>query len=189
MTGSRGLCGARTKGTGKPCRRPAGWGTSNDEGRCKLHGGATPIRHGRYSKLSHRRLGDLLQRYEDDPDPLNLLPELALLRALLEDYVERYDDFRDALVAWYGSENGNSKPRQILDVADAKRLIAEVGRLSQRIHKMWSEQALTRDQFFWMMGEMGKVVAAEVEDEETLERIRSGWLEINTTGTPSYLGK
>jgi len=38
-----GTCGAKTKGTGAPCRRPAGWGTDHaGVGRCKLHGGATP---------------------------------------------------------------------------------------------------------------------------------------------------
>ncbi len=38
-----GICGAQTKGTGAPCRRPAGWGTDHaGVGRCKLHGGATP---------------------------------------------------------------------------------------------------------------------------------------------------
>lgn len=34
-------CGARKK-NGDPCGRPAGWGTPNKTGSCKLHGGATP---------------------------------------------------------------------------------------------------------------------------------------------------
>ena len=33
------ICGATAKSTGDPCQRPAGWGTENDEGRCKFHGG------------------------------------------------------------------------------------------------------------------------------------------------------
>lgn len=40
---TRAICGAATKGTGRPCTRPAGWGTSHPSvGRCKLHGGSTP---------------------------------------------------------------------------------------------------------------------------------------------------
>lgn len=44
-------CGAKTKRdanhseakAGRPCRKPAGWGTTHPgSGRCKLHGGATP---------------------------------------------------------------------------------------------------------------------------------------------------
>ena len=51
------FCGAKTR-AGTPCKRPAGWGTDHvGEGRCKLHGGATPrgplhprYKHGKYSK-------------------------------------------------------------------------------------------------------------------------------------------
>lgn len=36
------FCGGKTKGTGKPCRRPSGWDTDHPGwGRCKLHGGCT----------------------------------------------------------------------------------------------------------------------------------------------------
>jgi hypothetical protein len=36
------ICGARARSTGKPCGRPAGWGTSHQGyGSCKLHGGCT----------------------------------------------------------------------------------------------------------------------------------------------------
>jgi hypothetical protein len=34
-------CGAASRQTGEPCRKPAGWGTPSKFGRCKLHGGAT----------------------------------------------------------------------------------------------------------------------------------------------------
>ena len=33
------ICGATANSTGEPCRRPAGWGTDNDSGPCKFHGG------------------------------------------------------------------------------------------------------------------------------------------------------
>lgn len=42
------ICGARTRQGNKPCRRPAGWGTSHiGFGNCKLHGGSTRngVRH------------------------------------------------------------------------------------------------------------------------------------------------
>ena len=42
QAGITGTCEAKTKGTGMPCRRPAGWGTDHPGmGRCKLHGGAS----------------------------------------------------------------------------------------------------------------------------------------------------
>jgi len=41
-----GACGAKSR-TGKPCGKPAGWGTPTREGYCRLHGGLTPthVRH------------------------------------------------------------------------------------------------------------------------------------------------
>lgn len=54
---SDSTCGAKTR-AGSPCRLPAGWGTDHvGEGRCKLHGGASPrgvdsphFKHGARSK-------------------------------------------------------------------------------------------------------------------------------------------
>ena len=44
-------CNARKKQDPGYCHRPAGWGTWHPgAGRCKLHGGATPIKHGVYSR-------------------------------------------------------------------------------------------------------------------------------------------
>jgi hypothetical protein len=96
-------CGARNR-HGKPCRNPAGFGTNHvGEGRCTLHGGAAQIAHGRYSSINRPRIRDLLERHQADPDPLNLLPELALLRSLIVDYIERYDELTSALLEWHAS--------------------------------------------------------------------------------------
>ena len=51
------ICGAKKSQSEGPCSRPAGWGTSHaGEGSCKLHGGKSPIRHGRYSGVSGERI-------------------------------------------------------------------------------------------------------------------------------------
>jgi hypothetical protein len=56
----RPQCGARKRQPaypGETCARPAGWGTEHaGYGKCKLHGGATPYRHGRYSRVVHELL-------------------------------------------------------------------------------------------------------------------------------------
>lgn len=36
------LCGAKKRAANGTCGKPAGWGTPNDTGPCKLHGGLTP---------------------------------------------------------------------------------------------------------------------------------------------------
>lgn len=74
-------CLAKTR-SGTPCQKP---GMAN--GRCRLHGGLTPIKHGRYSKAKLKTLAELLsaQRFQ------------AVLRGvkLLEPYLD--DSTREGL--------------------------------------------------------------------------------------------
>jgi hypothetical protein len=94
-----------------PCTHEKGWGTPHPgEGTCRKHGGLGSARaalvcttHGRYSKLQRPRIRELIEQYEKDPDPLNLLAELAALRAHYQDFVERWDETSHALVAWWQS--------------------------------------------------------------------------------------
>ena len=96
-------CGAKNR-AGNPCGRPSGWGTDHfGEGRCKLHGGAIPIKTGRYSKIKRRRIAELIEHYRQESDPLDIVQELHLLRALVTDFVERYDEMTDAILAWHNS--------------------------------------------------------------------------------------
>lgn len=94
-------CGAKGKQSGQPCKRPAGWGTDHPgSGKCKLHGGSTPAPTGRYASIARPRVQELLKKFEADPDPLNLLPEVQVLRALLHDYIDRFDQQDQMLTRW-----------------------------------------------------------------------------------------
>lgn len=69
-------CGAKGR-SGKPCGRPAGWGTDHvGVGRCKMHGGSTPThRRGAAIELQRRacdRLGVPVSPEEGDPGALLL---------------------------------------------------------------------------------------------------------------------
>jgi hypothetical protein len=101
------------EGRMKYCRNRAGKFTPHmGQGRCGYgnHGGNTEAlvathvgRNGRYANIRHERIADLSSRFEADPDPLNALPELATVRALFVDFVERYSDWSEQLAAWYDS--------------------------------------------------------------------------------------
>lgn len=174
-------CGAKTRG-GTRCTQTAGWGTDHvGQGRCKLHGGATPIKHGRYSTIQRPALRALIAQHDADPDPLNVLPELAAARALFQDFIERYDGWREALLAWHASwTRGDEapKPREVLDIGDAYRILSEVTKIAERIEKVRAANAISRPDLFRLMGEMGRVVETHVKDPEALERIRRDWLAI-----------
>ena len=101
----RPLCGARKRQPrypGETCARPAGWGTEHPGfGRCKLHGGATPYKHGLYSRVVRefllpsirwkRRRYDLqqlrsaLRGLVPDPERRDELLRLILAEAGLEE--------------------------------------------------------------------------------------------------------
>lgn len=93
-------CGAKTR-SGRPCKNVAGYKTDHvGEGRCHLHGGAKPIKHGRYSTITRPRIKELLEQFENDPTPLDLLPEVKLLRALVTDFIERWDHYAELTHTW-----------------------------------------------------------------------------------------
>ncbi|GAA5503005.1 hypothetical protein Dxin01_02754 [Deinococcus xinjiangensis] len=95
------ICGAEGKRGGGPCRHPAGFRTDHPgTGKCWLHGGRSPAPTGRYSKIRRARLQELILEYQDDPDPLNLLSEVLLLRALLTEFIERFDEADTMLTRW-----------------------------------------------------------------------------------------
>jgi ABC-type branched-subunit amino acid transport system ATPase component len=172
----------------------------------------------------------LIEQHEADPDPLNIFPELAAARALFQDFIERYDRFTDAIVAWHQSyqanarplskekaerlveivdqyeelisseddltdrqqknletarefarsltESSNNKPIQILDIADAYRIVSEVTKIVERIERIRSANAISRPEMARVMQEMARVVQTFISDEQTLEQIKGGWLSI-----------
>lgn len=133
--------GAKRQGQPGPCTRPAGWGTTHPgEGKCKLHGGNNPITTGRYSTIKRPRLAELIAQFTADPDPTNLLPEAVLLRALVLDYIERYDQFTQALFDWHESyvdknKTPNPKPQQVIDILSVGKFIGEIAGLVEKIDK------------------------------------------------------
>lgn len=154
-------CGAKTRSRpGGTCRRVAGWGTDHKGiGRCRLHGGANPSKHGMKSKTKLHALRELVAQYEADPDPLNLRREVAEIRALTHDYLEKHgtDAFEHEAAA---------------------KLIETASRVVKRIEDIRAQNAISRADLLRVMGEMGRVVARFVDDNETRERIQDAWLAI-----------
>jgi len=87
------ICGAKTKGDGEPCKRPAGWGTDHPGvGRCKLHGGATPVKHGLYSKYTEHRLASMIDKLSNDEQLLDLRKTIALQQSIIISILNKLKD-------------------------------------------------------------------------------------------------
>lgn len=226
------FCGAKTR-KGTSCSKVAGWRTPHPgQGRCYLHGGMSPIKHGRYSTIKRERIRELIATHEADADPLNILPEIAALRALFQEFIERYDENSEALIAWHLSwqltkrplpeekvlafeavvseweialaESGEeattkqqddaasarafiqllrgqaeeAKPRTVLDLTDAYRVLGEIGKMVERVEKARSANAISRPDLNRIMQEMWRAVDARIGDEAVKTAIRDDWLRV-----------
>lgn len=84
-------CGApKRQGDRSPCGNPAGFKTNHRGiGRCHLHGGNTPIKHGLYSSVVREQNQALVEQLAKSPDLTSLDKEIALVRVLLHEFAER----------------------------------------------------------------------------------------------------
>jgi len=134
------------------CQRPAGEGTShNGEGRCKLHGGADGIGRPVETGL-HSELRDDLREYVEQAAtmdaPGDLRGELAVLRGLLYDYL-----------------NGNDGLERD-DVDAAHKLLKEIRRTSDTIHKQLQRERLTKQEEEKLFTTFAKIVRQYVPEED-----------------------
>lgn len=181
-------CGAKTR-SGHPCKQAAGAGTDHPgEGRCKFHGGASPIRSGRYSKIDRPRIRELYEEFAQDADPLDVSDELHMARAIFRDFLERYDENSTALRVWWSNipdelqdtleAISGDRPRQILDIADAIRIIDTISKIVSRVEKVRSDSAITRKDLFRLISEYARIVDARVVDDDVKEQIKNDWLQV-----------
>ena len=68
-------------------------------GRCRLHGGLTPIRHGRYSKATRLSVRDLFERERLKP----IAEAVRLLEPYLDDATR--ERLEQAIEAYIGGNN------------------------------------------------------------------------------------
>jgi len=203
-------CGFLRK-NGSRCLRPKGWGVKDrTDGPCRRHGGAAAkanVRTGVYSKLKSDRLTNLIERVRAaDHDVLDLTPEAELIRAITIDFLERYDEMREALILWHNTVGGtmqalakatdagdakkvrkllkrldrclNDRPVKVLDIADVSLLVDRIGRTVERIHKIRSNTSVTHEKLGAIFNSMTAVLVMHVDDKTKMQRILEGWKKI-----------
>ncbi len=170
-------CTAKSKRTGERCRSNAVEGYTV----CRMHGagsphagrpGGAPIVTGRYS-IKRQELARKAQQFASDTTPGDLTGELVLMRALLQDYLDRFDD-------------GTRLPFD--DIERIFGMVEAIGRLVERIAKVLATTALTQvevqrfEQAF--LAELPKYVPDPAKRVEFIKAI--GWtLGVNVEPTPA----
>jgi hypothetical protein len=140
------MCGAKTR-SGQPCPTPA-----MENGRCRMHGGTAtgrPLIHGRYS-LSHRAaLAEKADRFLHDAAPADLSHELALMRALLDDYLGRFAD---------------GVPMPATEIERIMGMVERVSLLVERIVRMVNSTALTVAEVQFLTARIADLLVTYVDD-------------------------
>jgi hypothetical protein len=111
--------------------------TGQDRGSCDS--GTSLLKYDRYQTIASPRYRALYQRFLNDPEPLNLLPELAQATAMLMDLIERQQEVTDALLAWQATSatsNPAPKPTQVLDIRSVHKSLLVIERLIATIKRM-----------------------------------------------------
>jgi hypothetical protein len=150
-------CGAKNKRGPGHCTNKAGFKTDHvGQGRCYLHGGRSPVKHGRYSTIQRDDLRAAIAEFEADPDPMNLMPELVAMRGLFRIFIEKGEP----------------------DLAEAGRLLAEATKIVERQERIQNADAISRPNLIRLMREMGRAVEAYVPDLAVRQKIVDAWLAI-----------
>ncbi len=144
------------------CQRPAGEGTShNGEGRCKLHGGADgigrPIETGLYSSR-REELREKIGQAKAKDTPGSLWDEVAVLRALLGEFLERMGEV-DA---------------EAID--GATKLQKEIRRTIDTIHQQMNREAPSPEEIERLITAFSDILQRYVPDSkqgEALDELRS----------------
>ena len=144
-------CDAKAKRTGERCMLPAMIGST----KCRVHGGKTPkgadsphFKHGRYSKVVRGKIAERIADV-DDHNPLDLLDELKIQRALFAEYVSRFE------------------VSQALTASDINLLMgwsSEITRTVERMVKMRNETALTGAEVRYLAVRAAELVAEYIPD-------------------------
>lgn len=146
------VCGAKNR-QGKPCQKPP-----MANGRCRLHGGATPsgpesanYKHGRYAMAFRGQLAKKFDNALADREPLDILPELAVQRSVLEQYIEKVSQ---------------SPKVSIQEMQNVSALAEDVVRTASQIVKMRNDTALTVAEIKFIQSGMLRLMEKYVPDPD-----------------------
>lgn len=161
-------CGGRAN-DGNRCTNPKGAYTDHlGSGFCKFHGGNNKLTI--YNQLKQSGIREALEKVQaSDADPLDLRPEIDLLRGIVIEFHDRYEEFKAGIIAFNHSYTENMKlllgsespldwakarsylresallerPKEVIDITFCARLVDSVGKMAERMHKMKMDESLT----------------------------------------------
>src|SRR5262249_31296568 len=132
------------------------------------HGGGPLVSKpgGRYSTFEDQEFSARVAEFEADPNPLNLLPDVALLRAFLVDMVDNWQSIfgpEGSLTLWNEAQREGDdlkqkplKLRQIPDFSAISTLVVKVGDMVEKIQRQRARTAVPLDRHNQLMELVGE---------------------------------
>lgn len=163
---ARRVCGAKKK-DGTPCQAPA-----MENGRCRIHGGLTPVgpalpqyQHGRYSKLLNGVLRDDFTDALNDPLLLDLSAEAALLELNLNEKLRQINEA--SVPAWSELLETVLELKAAIRAKDTDALSAALRQIEATARAGAGTDSAWRD-VRGLLQERAKIVKAETARRKTL---------------------
>ncbi len=152
-------CGAKTRG-GKPCKAKA-----MENGRCRIHGGKSlrGMDHPNFKTGAHSIYRDYLPNAIkgkvaafENADPLDLTHELALTRALLAEFVSRFE----------------TTPLDAISISIMSDLVDRINKTVATISKIKNDTALTGAEVTFLAMSMVALLDRYVDDSTKREAFK-----------------
>jgi hypothetical protein len=183
-----GRCNFPLDGGARFCSAPAGARTAHvGTGYCQPHDSRDYDPIHRYRGLKQKSLSAKMQRLDAvERNVFDLVPEIQLLRGLMLDYVERFYEFQDALIAWHADVG--KKPKFAMDITEVTGMIEGISRLIERHSRIESKDAISLETFRRATEMMGIIVAKHVRQGSVLDAIEADWKMINLDSKNDIVG-
>jgi len=148
--------GGKKRHTREPCNNPAGMRTDHPgTGKCYLHGGSStgrPITTGKQSVKHKAALQAKIDHYMEDPNPLDLTREIAMLRALCDDYYLRKQDTEDELT--------------LHTLQTIYAFITDISKTTERFSRIINQTALTVAEVNFLQARLADLIVKYLPDED-----------------------
>lgn len=176
---SPGKCNYPNADSTKFCRQNAGMGTPHvGTGYCVRHDKTAYDSVHRYRGLKNKTIRERMEKLDSqERDIFDIIPEIQLLRMLIIDFVDRFQQNQEAVHAWYFKEK--RRPKTLLDITEVSGLVEAVTRIIERKHRIESKEAISLETFRRVAESMGVVVARHVRDHKVLSLIEAEWASLS----------
>ena len=146
-------CTAINKRTKTRCQRPSIIGKD----KCYQHGGATPIKHGLYSKYRKTVNAERIEKNLKDENLLNLRNQIALIVTLIQNYLEKFEDM----------------PKELKVMESLATMADKVSTIAERLHRIENGDTVNINikQLKVMVVQIQQVISKHIPDAEVRNRI------------------